>query len=77
MTKVIMWISEHYICVSIMLGIWLWLLCTFNYTIVYKEDGRYIYEATIGQLYSRAEYGDGYTGKYIIDNKEVYAITLK
>lgn len=77
MKNVIMWISEHYIRVSIMLGLLLGLIVNLNYSVIYKEDGKIVCEGTIGPVTERAEYGDGFIGKYIIDNKEVYTITLK
>lgn len=77
MTKFVMFLTDHYVKISITLGVLLGLIINLNYTTVYKEDGKYIYECSIGPVYERAEYGNGYIGKYIIDNKEVYTITLK
>ena len=77
MNKFVLFLENNYVKICIIAMIWVWLFGTFNYTTVYKADGKYIYEAQIGSFYERAEYGDGYVGKYIINDKEVYTITIK
>ena len=77
MTKFAMFLSENYIKLSIILGVFLGLLINFNYTTIHKEDDKYIWEGSMGPVYERAEYSkDGYIGKVIVDNNEVYTITL-
>lgn len=76
-TKFAMFLIENYIMISITLGVFLGLLITFNYTTIHKEDGKYVFEGSMGPWYERAEYGsEGYIGKLIVNDDEVYTITL-
>lgn len=77
MTKFAMFISENYIKIGIILGVFLGLLINFNYSTIYKDGSKYVWESSIGPVYERAEYGsNGYIGKVILNNEEVYTITL-
>lgn len=77
MTKFAIFFSENYIKIGITLGIFLGLLINLNYTTVHKEDGKYVWEASMGPIYERAEYSkDGYIGKVILNDEKVYTITL-
>lgn len=77
MTKFAMFISENHIKISIILGVFLGLLITFNYSTIYKDGNKYVWESSMGPVYERAEYGSsGYIGKIILNDREVYTITL-
>lgn len=78
MTKFIMWFSDHYIAVGLILGLAINLIVNLNCSTVYKADGKLCYEGTIGAITEKAEYStDGYNGSYIIDGKEIYTISIK
>ena len=76
MKNFVMFLSEHYVKVSILLGLIVGLIVNLNYTTIHKEDGKYIWECTMGPIYERAEYGDGYVGKWIFNDKEVYTVSI-
>ena len=77
MTKFAIFLSENYIKIGIILGVFLGLFINFNYTTIHKENNAYIWECSIGPIYERGEYrSDGYIGKIVVDSNEVYTITL-
>lgn len=76
MKNFVMFLSENYVKVSILLGLIVGFIMTLNYTTIYKEDGKYIWESTMGPFCGRAEYGDGYVGKWIINDKDVYTVSI-